>query len=470
GYRHLRLRSMTNQPLELPTLFICTRIEYEIGGSSSGGNNSGLAGSHQLADDATTAALAASGSSALDLSGSLSADRAGELGISAGSAGSSFGAGAGAGPGVTGGSGTGNSGVGGSSASGTLADAPKKRPGFLGRDNTSRAKSRQLLVPVYGVCDQEECTLLKLSAESVVADLIGVALSKCGKPTHTDDYLLLEESDTGDSESNIPVATRVPRLCSADESVAQLQERGSRLVLRRRADNDPSYRAWMTTLIKTEEKRQERLRNLAMNSSTTGAASASAGATAAACSDPSAGIIDTESDDSMPFLVCVYNVTQDQPYTVLKAFVTSTAADIVKLAVLKSRNTTISPEDFSLVEEVTGSAYVESPGGTSKRRIAGKGHRRVLAPDDQPYRLQKEWKRVGRFILERKENLALQQQQQQQSTQEKTLGSTASSSGGSGNSGGRIMQRTLTMGRSRHKTGMFRRTFKFNDCVSNHKC
>ena len=76
---------------------------------------------------------------------------------------------------------------------------------------------------------------------------------------------------------------------------------------------DPSTRAWMTTLVK-EQKRRE------MSTMSHG------GGTTTTTTDLASP--DWDSHDDM-YLVCVHNVSPDQPYTILRAPHSSTAQDII---------------------------------------------------------------------------------------------------------------------------------------------
>ena len=132
-------------------------------------------------------------------------------------------------------------------------------------------------------------------------------------------------------------------------------------------------------------------------------------------------------DDPMDnFLVCVYNVSPDQPYAILKASVSSTATDIIQRviyskreyqsnnytnfkflqALLKARRME-DAKRYVILEEVEFNPTADQSSASSKH-----GHRhscivetkRVLADDEVLYHAQSAWKGKGLFRLVLKED------------------------------------------------------------------
>ena len=138
---------------------------------------------------------------------------------------------------------------------------------------------------------------------------------------------------------------------------------------------DPSTRAWMTTLVK-EQKRRE------MSTS----------------SDP-ANSVSLEWDAQEMYLVCIYNVSPDLPYTILRAPHSSTALDIITQALMKARRVD-DPRNYVLLEEVTMGTSQESPSNKAKHGNNGKAVTRILADDDNVYTVQHAWQaNAGKFLL-----------------------------------------------------------------------
>lgn len=100
---------------------------------------------------------------------------------------------------------------------------------------------------------------------------------------------------------------------------------------------------------------------------------------------------------NVSFLVCVYNVAPDQPYTIFKAPTSSTAQDIITQAMMKAhRADTEDLRRFVLMEELEVSG-AETHGA---KRLGGENvEKRILLDDENVYLAQSEWKTNGRFII-----------------------------------------------------------------------
>lgn len=99
-------------------------------------------------------------------------------------------------------------------------------------------------------------------------------------------------------------------------------------------------------------------------------------------------------DEADTFLVCIYNVSPDIPYAILRVPVSSSAQDVLAQALVKARRME-DPIKFALVEELEW-------GGTG---AVGSGSRqlRVLRDDENVYSTQAFWKTLGRFIMRERE-------------------------------------------------------------------
>ncbi|XP_052101648.1 1-phosphatidylinositol 4,5-bisphosphate phosphodiesterase epsilon-1-like isoform X3 [Mytilus californianus] len=306
GYRHVRLRNASNKPLELATLFICSKHEEELLDMCSGENNNEY----------------------LDYS---SAKRR------------SF--------------------------------AKVKDSSESGRDllvPVGARKRRMFFISVYGVNDPDEYVILKVTQDTSVYDAIAQALSKAGK---VDDiitnYVLVEDVQSGWEKKEQERASE-QRILDMTEKVLQAQNRwtGAGKFILRKVSDDPSSRAWITTMLSRERQRIK-------------------------CENDAA---DWESVEQV-FIVCVYNVAPDQPYTIFKAPISSTAQDIITQAMMKAHRS--DPENlrkFVLVEEVEcPSSDTQSP--HARRHSTDHPDRRILDDDENVYLAQREWKTNGKFII-----------------------------------------------------------------------
>ncbi|KAG8182202.1 hypothetical protein JTE90_004139 [Oedothorax gibbosus] len=221
-------------------------------------------------------------------------------------------------------------------------------------------KRRMFFLVVHGVIPEEPNTILKITQESTTREVITQALSKSNTSDSADDYVLIEEVQQGWGEKRDRHLVR--RFLDVNERPleAQAQWQGEgRFILKKLAD-DPSTRAWITTIRGTINKSKP--------------------------SDVSGGELRGWTDGEEAFLVCVYNVAPDQPYAVLKAPTTSTAQDIVAQALLKARRLE-DPSRFVLVEEVE----FRAKGG------------RTLRDDENVFLVQQKWKAKGWFEMREKD-------------------------------------------------------------------
>ncbi|MCP9266146.1 Phosphoinositide phospholipase C [Dirofilaria immitis] len=122
------------------------------------------------------------------------------------------------------------------------------------------------------------------------------------------------------------------------------------------------------------------------------------------------------------FLVCVHNVSKNQPYVILRASINSTADDIIKEVFLKSQQTNVTESEYVLVEEIvkgkssllTGALEPSTPGNVilfGEKNVEVAKHfdcknvsLRVLASNEIVWKAQSAWKTSGRFILENREH------------------------------------------------------------------
>ncbi|CAL1293730.1 unnamed protein product [Larinioides sclopetarius] len=226
-------------------------------------------------------------------------------------------------------------------------------------------KRRMFFLVVHGVVQDEPNTILKITQESTTRDVIAQALSKTNNSDSVDDYVLIEEVQQG-WEKKSSDRRIIRRFLDFNERPleAQAQWQGEgKFILKKLAD-DPSTRAWITTIRGTINKSKKPV-------------------------DVNGGELRGWTDGEEAFLVCVYNVAPDQPYAVLKAPTSSTAQDIVAQALIKARRME-DPGKFVLVEEVEF-----SPSGRQRGR--------TLQDNENVFLVQQKWKAKGWFEMREKD-------------------------------------------------------------------
>lgn len=170
------------------------------------------------------------------------------------------------------------------------------------------------------------------------------------------DYVLVEEvaRGWGGKEKDMPSSQRV--LDPQERPLqAQAQWQGVGKFLLKRLGDDPSSRAWLSSIRSNRNVKQARTWDEADN-----------------------------------FLVCVYNVSPEIPYAILKVPLTACAQDVLAQALVKARRLE-DPVRFVLVEELEW----QSGGGGKVQR--------VLPDEENIFRTQAHWQTIGRFILKERD-------------------------------------------------------------------
>ncbi|XP_046688497.1 uncharacterized protein LOC124374291 isoform X3 [Homalodisca vitripennis] len=217
-------------------------------------------------------------------------------------------------------------------------------------------KRRMFFLMVYGVVPDEPYTILKITQESTTHEVILQALTKAGVGSErAGDYVLVEEvaRGWGGREKDMPASQRV--LDPQERPLqAQAQWQGVGKFLLKRLGDDPSSRAWLSSIRSTRNVKQARTWDEADN-----------------------------------FLVCVYNVSPEIPYAILKVPLTACAQDVLAQALVKARRLE-DPVRFVLVEEL-------------EWQNGGNRVQRVLPDEENIFRTQAHWQTIGRFILKERE-------------------------------------------------------------------
>lgn len=298
GYRHLRLRSSQNKPLNMSTLFIYSRVEEES-----------VENSEENCDslDRTQTEKEAKSDTNVDST-------------------------------------------------------------YLGISGTPLCvKRRMFFLMVYGVVAEEPYTILKITQESTTQDVLFLALQKAGQTADKiNDYILVEEVARGweKKDHNLPASQRVLDLHERPLQ-AQSQWKGEGRFILKRMGDDPSSRAWLSSIRSVANREREARK--------------------------SDGAPSNAWEENDTFLVCIYNVSPEIPYAILKVPLNACAQDVLAQALLKARRLE-DPMNFVIVEELEW-------GGTNHNIQL-----RALADDENVYSAQSHWQTIGRFIMQDRAN------------------------------------------------------------------
>jgi phosphatidylinositol phospholipase C epsilon len=154
---------------------------------------------------------------------------------------------------------------------------------------------------VHGVVAEEPYTILKVTQDTTAAEVINNALQKSGRTAESArEYVLIEEVARGwdAKEKDLPPTQRV---LDSHEKPLQSQShwKGDGKFILKRTGNDPSSRAWLSSIS-------------ARGNRFTG----SEGSRGDKASRESDELQHWGDDDN--FLVCVHNVSPEIPYAILK--------------------------------------------------------------------------------------------------------------------------------------------------------
>ncbi|XP_077870240.1 1-phosphatidylinositol 4,5-bisphosphate phosphodiesterase epsilon-1-like [Saccoglossus kowalevskii] len=293
GYRHIRLRTPQNCPLELATLFICTKIE-EQQSQCLGWNNLDTEDQKQMKANIMYYNIGKDKDNKMDFS---------EV----------FG--------------------------------------------DSKLKRRTFNVIVFGVVLSESCTSLKVTQDTNTRECIAQALGKSGKSLdEINDYVIVEEVQEG--WGNEKSQNKIQRVLEKDEKILETQAKwkgSGRFLFKHSADKD-------------------------------------------------SGVGDMTDVDDQTFLVCVYNVSKEQPYTIFRALVSSTAQDIIAQSMAKARRFGEDPREFVLVEHLTNGMSADNQ-SVVKKSSSGSGHssKRVMGDMENVFHSQSLWKSTGKLYIRERE-------------------------------------------------------------------
>lgn len=235
---------------------------------------------------------------------------------------------------------------------------------YLGISGTPLCvKRRMFFLMVYGVMSDEPYTILKITQESTTQEVLLLCLQKATIPVDKiNDYILVEEVARGweKKDHNLPSTQRILDLHERPLQ-AQSQWKGEGRFILKRMGDDPSSRAWLSSIRSVANREREARK--------------------------SDGAPSNAWEENDTFLVCIYNVSPEIPYAILKVPLNACAQDVLAQALVKARRME-DPMNFVIVEELEW-------GGTSHNI-----QQRALADYENVYSAQSHWQTIGRFILQ----------------------------------------------------------------------
>lgn len=253
----------------------------------------------------------------------------------------------------------------------------------LNSDN-DKGKRKTFFLTVYGVTPDEPYTILKVIQESTTKDVLQQALIKGGIPLENlNDFVLVEEVYQS-WEKRDRLQPPKQRLLDATEKPLQSQAKwkGEGRYILKKIGDDPSSRAWLTSVRRVGVVSEKQSDYMSTNVNLKAIPSPGSATT------PQSELALV--DDVEHFVVCIYNVSPDIPYTMVKVPLKATAQDVLAQGLLKARRFD-NPNNFVLMEEVQ----------TNNSNNANTPiHQRILQHDESVYKAQANWKALGRFIIQ----------------------------------------------------------------------
>ncbi|KAK9721921.1 Ras association (RalGDS/AF-6) domain [Popillia japonica] len=235
----------------------------------------------------------------------------------------------------------------------------KRKSTYVGISGTPLCMKRKMFfLMVYGVVSEEPYTILKITQESTTQDVLILALQKAGQSLDKiNDYILVEEVARGweKKDHNLPATQRVLDLHERPLQ-AQSQWKGEGRFILKKMGDDPSSRAWSVANREREARKSD-------------------------------GAPSNAWEENDTFLVCIYNVSPEIPYAILKVPLNACAQDVLAQALVKARRME-DPTNFVIVEEL------EWGGASHNIQL------RALSDDENVYSAQSHWQTIGRFIMQ----------------------------------------------------------------------
>lgn len=247
-------------------------------------------------------------------------------------------------------------------------------------------KKRMSFLVVHDVSDSNPYAILKVTSDSTTQDVIKMALEKAGKYQNANDFVLVEEyEDEGALGSQ-------QRMVGMEENPLNLRSQwknDGRFVLKQ-VGMDPSWRARLVgNLVAATERKQSMLVKTDSGEMSE--------------DDSESSTVNTSTSYDAPedkCLICIFNVSPTVAHTMFLVNKSSTAGDIIKLALEKRQGDQVvkelKVEDFALVEEIE----IRDPKKKVKRLVP-----RVMKNDENVYLVQNSWKGSGKLTLTERDKL-----------------------------------------------------------------
>lgn len=257
-------------------------------------------------------------------------------------------------------------------------------------NDSDKGKRKTFFLMVYGVTPDEPYTILKVIQESTTKDVLQQALIKGGIPLENlNDFVLVEEVYPSWDKKDRQLPPKQKMLDSLEKPLqSQAKWKGEGRFILKKIGDDPSSRAWLTSVRRSTERRSECMSTSTESYPKENSQTSSGSATEANAPQTSSDASLIENVEN--FVVCVYNVSPDIPYAMLRVPLKATAQDVLAQALLKARRFD-NPNNFVLVEEL-------QPNNVSSANT--QTHQRILQTEENVYKTQANWKTLGRFIIQ----------------------------------------------------------------------
>ncbi|NP_001360637.1 Phosphoinositide phospholipase C [Caenorhabditis elegans] len=273
-------------------------------------------------------------------------------------------------------------------------------------------KKQIFVLRITGAFADETAITVHSESGSTVKTVMQQALLNAGKNAdQVEEYVLIEESLPAPSGED-PIEQRVlPLNEPIMDAVACWNGSMRRFVLRKKG-SDPSSRAWITSIIKSGTSGSSTSVSPSPLTKDGHVKSASSNQLHGRSLDTDAfgehlevteGLNPRARSMGDTFLVCVHNVSEDQPYAILRAGIHSTAADIIRQVFVKARRSNVDDSEFVLVEETCDDPKLNQ-GQMTPKYPNNRTTSRVLGQNENVWKAQSRWKSMGRFVLENRKD------------------------------------------------------------------
>lgn len=227
--------------------------------------------------------------------------------------------------------------------------------------------------------------IVSMTQDCTTKDLVGRAMEKMEKSGKIEEYILIEEVTPGWEKKDKFVTQRVLGIKEKPLTSKSHWKGEGRFKLKKIAD-DPSTRAWLATLTGPEHS--------------------------------------TEWEEGKNFIVCIMNVSKQNPYMIFKVPKSSTAQMVIAVALIKGKRVLENPVHFVLEEQLDYSVVSDVSGSSKEKKK--KIERRFIEDSENIYDIQNNWTVAGKFCLTER-NSTLEPERSRASGAAAAISSTISS-------------------------------------------